>query len=92
MLVCLLLDLRSWVSVATPPGVSFFFCFQRLDAIPPIVVATCVSFPDHAPFLVNETEAETCERIYISSRHLSACVSARGTQPILLPPRPLKTP
>lgn len=34
--------------------------FQRLDAIPPIIVATCVSFPDHAPFLANETEAETC--------------------------------
>lgn len=40
-----------------PPGVS---SFQRLDAIPPIIVATCVSFLDHAPFLANETEAETC--------------------------------
>lgn len=66
-----------------PPGVS---SFQRLDAIPPIIVATCVSFLDHDPSLANETEPETCVRIYISSRHLSACVPARGhsTHPFFL--------
>lgn len=66
-----------------PPGVS---SFQRLDAIPAIIVATCVSFPEHAPFLANETEAETCAPSIYQVATLSACVPARGTQPTLLPP------
>ena len=67
-----------------PPGVSFF---STLDAIPPIIVATCVfPRPCSLPFLANQTEAEACVRSYISGRHLSACVPARCAQPTLLPP------
>lgn len=71
-----------------PPLVWVCPLFNVLDAIPPIiVVATCVSFLDHAPFLANETEAETRAHLYIKSPLVCLCTRTPALiLPTLLPP------